>query len=144
MERVQRIATGAIDGNIIAAIIAVHMATNATNDIPIVPAPLPMARTWSRVTIQASTVNATIAVQAGAASRSKSLTRADGFSAFTSQKSRADVLPRAGPGPLEFRRVLRLGGRAAVSVNTVQERAYNQSGHPRSSKEAALLWISSG
>src|SRR5271166_1433804 len=83
MERVQRIATGAMDGNII----AVHMATNATNDIPIVPAPLPIARTWSSVTIQASTVNATIAVQAGAASRSKSLTRADGFSAFTSTKS---------------------------------------------------------
>jgi hypothetical protein len=37
MERVQRIATLAMDGNII----AVHMATNATNDIPIVPAPLP-------------------------------------------------------------------------------------------------------
>ena len=87
MERVQRIATGAMDGNIIAAIIAIHMATNATNDIPIVPAPLPIARTWSSVTIQASTVNATIAVQAGAASRSKSLTQTDGFSAFTSTKS---------------------------------------------------------
>src|SRR6516164_1356889 len=69
MERVQRIATGAMDGNIIAAIIAIHMAT--------------------------------IAVQAGAASRIKSLTRADGFSAFTSTKS----------------------------------------GHPRSSREAALLSI---
>src|SRR6266478_1321450 len=104
MERVQRIATGAMDGNIIAAIIAVHIATNATNDMPIVPAPLPIARTWSSVTIQASTVNATIAVQAGAASRSKSLTQSDGFSAFTSTKS----------------------------------------GHPRSSREAALLSISSG
>src|SRR6516164_1274085 len=95
MERVQRIATGAMDGNIIAAIIAVHMATNATNDIPIVPAPLPIARIWSSVTIQASTVTATIAVQAGAASRSKSLTRAEGFSAFTSTKSgHAKILKR--------------------------------------------------
>jgi hypothetical protein len=84
MERVQRIATGAMDGNIIAAIIAVHIATNATNDMPIVPAPLPIARTCSSVTIQASTVNATIAIQAGAASRSKSLTGSEGFSAFTS------------------------------------------------------------
>src|SRR5713226_1360008 len=84
MKRVQRIATGAMDGNIIAAIIAGHMATNATNDILIVPAPLPIARTWSSVTIQASTVNATIAVHAGAASRSKSGTRSGGASAFTS------------------------------------------------------------
>src|SRR5215831_8630288 len=96
MERVQRIATGAMDGNIIAAIIAVHMATNATNDMPIVPAPLPIARTWSSVTIQASTVNATIAVQAGAASRSKSSIRADGFSAFTSNKIRPSEILRRG------------------------------------------------
>jgi hypothetical protein len=47
-----------MDGNIIAAIIAVHMATNATNDIPMVPAPLPIARTWSSVTTQASAVSA--------------------------------------------------------------------------------------
>jgi hypothetical protein len=45
MERVQRIATGATEGNIIAAIIAVHITTNAKNDTPVVPAPLPIART---------------------------------------------------------------------------------------------------
>jgi hypothetical protein len=82
MERVQRIATGAMDGNFIAAIIAVHVATNAINDMPIVPAPLPIARTCSSVTIQASTVNATIAVRAGAASRSESGTLSGGASAF--------------------------------------------------------------
>jgi len=84
MERVQRIAPGATEGNIIAVIIAVHMATNATNDMPIVPAPLPIARTWSTVTIQASTANATIAVHAGASSRNESGTRSGGASAFTS------------------------------------------------------------
>src|SRR5262249_46642169 len=81
---VQRIATGAMEGSIIAAIIAVHIATKATSDMPIVPAPFPIAFTCSSVRIQASTVSTRTAVHAGIASRSESGTRFEGLSAFKS------------------------------------------------------------
>src|SRR6476469_10759070 len=66
-----------MEGNIIAAIIAVHIATKATIDMPMVPAPLPIACACSSVTIQARAVSARIATHAGAASRSENETRSE-------------------------------------------------------------------
>ena len=73
-----------MEGSIIAAIIAVHIATKATSDMPMVPAPFPIASTSSSVKIQASAVSARIAIRAGAASRSESGKRFEGLSAFKS------------------------------------------------------------
>jgi hypothetical protein len=73
-----------MEGSIIAAIIAVHIATKATSDMPMVPAPFPIACTCSSVKIQASAVSARIAIHAGAASRSESGKRFEGLSAFKS------------------------------------------------------------
>ncbi|GHE71168.1 hypothetical protein GCM10017771_95140 [Streptomyces capitiformicae] len=69
MPRTQVIATGAMDGSIIAAIIVTHSTRNSGSAIPIVPGSTPMPRAWPIVSTQAGTAIRTTRNQAAARSR---------------------------------------------------------------------------
>jgi hypothetical protein len=59
------IAIGATEGNIIAAIMATHIAMKSGSAIPIVPGPMPIPLAWAIVTAQASRARAKSAAHAG-------------------------------------------------------------------------------
>src|SRR3954466_9138931 len=56
-DRIHKVAIGATDGNIIAAIITTHTTRKAQSDRPIVPGPTPMERACAMVTTQANAAN---------------------------------------------------------------------------------------
>jgi hypothetical protein len=51
------VARGVTEGNIMAAIMDVHIVTKVINDIPIVPGIIPIECDWSTVAIQAITAS---------------------------------------------------------------------------------------
>src|SRR3990172_3633346 len=115
--RDHRIATGATDGNIIAAIITTHIVMNSGRLIPIVPGPTPMPRAWSSVTSQASTASRTRAAQAGAICRS-------GSPAAGRATSLSCVCVAAPLGPdvlVALARVIVVGGLAVAGLERMAE-----------------------